>query len=127
MPRKCRFPQFFVKPIAKSFVFFPVFNLGEYRRHKTSAYKSHEFFRPDNTEAMAIRAQCAVEALEDVCQWLESGGEVAVFDATNSTMERRQVIYDMVVVKMGFKLFFVESICDDPKIIEQNIMEVSVH
>lgn len=74
---------------------------------------------------MAIRAQCAVEALEDVCQWLETGGEVAAFDATNSTAERRQVIYDMVVGKMGFKLFFVESVCDDPKIIEQNIMEVS--
>ena len=26
----------------------------------------------------------------------------------------------------GFKLFFVESICDDPKIIEANILEVKV-
>ncbi|XP_065155938.1 6-phosphofructo-2-kinase/fructose-2,6-bisphosphatase isoform X3 [Atheta coriaria] len=103
-----------------------VFNLGEYRRHATSAYKSHEFFRQDNTEAMAIRAQCAVEALQDVCQWLENGGEVAVFDATNSTMDRRKVIHDIVVEKMGFKLFFVESVCDDPSIIEQNIMEVKV-
>lgn len=75
---------------------------------------------------MAIRAQCAVEALQDVCQWLESGGEVAVFDATNSTMDRRKVIHNIVVEKMGFKLFFVESICDDPAIIEQNIMEVKV-
>lgn len=75
---------------------------------------------------MAIRAQCAIDALEDVSNWLESGGEVAVFDATNSTMERRKVIYDMVVEKMGFKLFFVESICDDPTIIEQNIKEVKV-
>lgn len=110
------------------FVFFlsAVFNLGEYRRHKTSAYKNHDFFRPDNQEAMAIRAQCAIEALKDVCQWLESGGEVAVFDATNSTTDRRKVIYDTVVEKMGFKLFFVESICDDPTIIEQNIMEVKV-
>lgn len=45
-----------------------------------------------------------------------------VFDATNSTMERRRMIRDIVVNKMGFKLFFVESICDDPRIIEQNIM-----
>lgn len=59
--------------------FFAVFNLGEYRRHATSAYKSHEFFRPDNEEAMAIRIQCALEALTDVCSWLENGnGEVAV-------------------------------------------------
>jgi hypothetical protein len=55
-----------------------VFNLGEYRRHATSAYKSHEFFRPDNKEAMAIRTQCAIDALQDVCTWLENGGEVAV-------------------------------------------------
>mgnify|MGYP002716839961 CR=1 FL=1 len=57
---------------------FLVFNLGEYRRHATSAYKSHEFFRQDNLEAMAIRTQCCKEALKDVCKWLENGGEVAV-------------------------------------------------
>lgn len=45
-----------------------------------------------------------------------------VFDATNSTLDRRRMIRDLVVHKMGFKLFFVESICDDPRIIEQNIM-----
>ncbi|XP_049291884.1 6-phosphofructo-2-kinase/fructose-2,6-bisphosphatase-like isoform X1 [Anopheles funestus] len=99
-----------------------VFNLGEYRRHATDAYRSHEFFRPDNEEAMAIRQHCAELALEDVCNWLENGGEVAVFDATNSTRDRRQMIREIVVKKMGYKLFFVESICDDPSIIEQNIM-----
>ncbi|XP_049810766.1 6-phosphofructo-2-kinase/fructose-2,6-bisphosphatase isoform X3 [Schistocerca nitens] len=103
-----------------------VFNLGEYRRHATTAYKSHEFFRPDNKEAMAIRTQCAIDALQDVCSWLECGGEVAVFDATNSTADRRRMIHEIVVNKMGFKLFFVESVCDDPQIIEQNIMEVKV-
>jgi len=45
-----------------------------------------------------------------------------VFDATNSTWDRRQMIKEIVVNKMGFKLFFVESVCDDPQIIEQNIM-----
>lgn len=104
-----------------------VFNLGEYRRHATSAYKSHEFFRPDNEEAMAIRMQCAVEALNDACKWLQrADGEVAVFDATNSTLDRRRMIQEFVVDKMGFKLFFVESVCDDPRIVEQNIMEVKV-
>lgn len=103
-----------------------MFNLGEYRRHATTAYQSHEFFRQDNAEAMAIRTQCAVEALEDVCKWLENGGEVAVFDATNSTLDRRKMIHEFVVDKMGYKLFFVESVCDDPKIIEQNIMEVKI-
>lgn len=45
-----------------------------------------------------------------------------VFDATNSTRERRRMIREIIVHKMGYKLFFVESVCDDPQIIEQNIM-----
>lgn len=64
---------------------------------------------------MAIRAQCAIEALQDVCQWLENGGEVAVFDATNSTLDRRRLIQNFVVNKMGFKLFFVESVSNQIK------------
>ncbi|XP_017143733.1 6-phosphofructo-2-kinase/fructose-2,6-bisphosphatase 1 isoform X2 [Drosophila miranda] len=104
-----------------------VFNLGEYRRHATTAYKSHEFFRADNEVAMAIRNKCANHALHDSCEWLLSGqGSIAVFDATNSTRDRRQLIYDIVVKQHGFRLFFVESICNDPQIIEQNILEVKV-
>lgn len=75
---------------------------------------------------MTIRTNCAIQALEDVCQWLNDDGEVAVFDATNSTKDRRAMIREIVVDKMGFKLFFVESICDDPQIIEQNILVIHV-
>lgn len=49
-----------------------------------------------------------------------------VFDATNSTYERRRLIEEIVVKQKKFKLFFVESVCDDPSLIEQNIMEVKV-
>ncbi|XP_022252270.1 6-phosphofructo-2-kinase/fructose-2,6-bisphosphatase-like [Limulus polyphemus] len=35
-----------------------VFNVGEYRRQATTVYKNHEFFSPDNKEAMAIRNKC---------------------------------------------------------------------
>ena len=69
-----------------------------------------------------ICSKCAIAALEDMCSWLEEGvGEVAVYDATNTTLERRQMIYDWVVDKYGYKLFFVESFCNDPNIIECNI------
>ncbi|XP_050725518.1 6-phosphofructo-2-kinase/fructose-2,6-bisphosphatase-like isoform X3 [Eriocheir sinensis] len=55
-----------------------VFNLGEYRRRVTQMYKNHNFFRSDNEEAMALRQRCALDALEDVCEWLENeSGEVA--------------------------------------------------
>jgi 6-phosphofructo-2-kinase/fructose-2,6-biphosphatase 2 len=61
-----------------SFVSVIVFNLGEYRRQATRAYRNHEFFRLDNQEALAIRNKCAQDALEDVIRWIEAGGEVAV-------------------------------------------------
>ncbi|KAG8182976.1 hypothetical protein JTE90_013426 [Oedothorax gibbosus] len=104
-----------------------VFNVGEYRRLATEAYRSHDFFRPDNAVAMAIRNKCALDALEDVCKWLEKEGEVAVYDATNTTYARRKLISDIVCEKYGFKLFFIESVCNDPGIIEVNIREVKVH
>ncbi|XP_074597769.1 6-phosphofructo-2-kinase/fructose-2,6-bisphosphatase-like isoform X3 [Brevipalpus obovatus] len=105
-----------------------VFNVGEYRRQATEAYKNHDFFRPDNQEAMRIRNKCALDALEDMCRWLmEDNGEVAVYDATNTTYCRRKLIYEIIIEKYGFKLFFVESVCHAPDIIEANIKEVKVH
>lgn len=49
-----------------------------------------------------------------------------VFDATNTTFERRQLIREIIVDQMGYKLFFVESVCDDPAIIESNIRQVKI-
>ena len=51
-------------------------------------------------------------------------GEIAVFDATNTTRERRRLLHQRIVVEKGFKLFFVESICNDDTIVESNIKEV---
>lgn len=41
--------------VLMSFVHFAVFNLGVYRREAVRAYKSYDFFRHDNEEAMKIR------------------------------------------------------------------------
>lgn len=103
-----------------------VFNVGEYRRAATDKYKSHDFFRPDNKEALEIRQKCALLAIEDAQSFLKNGGEVAVVDATNTTRDRRKLLVDIFTVQNNFKLFFVESICDDPSIIEANILEVKV-
>ncbi|XP_076596898.1 6-phosphofructo-2-kinase/fructose-2,6-bisphosphatase-like isoform X1 [Chaetodon auriga] len=111
-----------------------VFNVGQYRRDATRSYNSFEFFRADNTEAMKIRKACAVAALKDVCDYFTrvqgqvavSGTfEVAVFDATNTTTERRDVILSFAK-ENGYKVFFVESICDDPEIIAENIKQVKL-
>ncbi|XP_061430209.1 6-phosphofructo-2-kinase/fructose-2,6-bisphosphatase 3-like isoform X1 [Lethenteron reissneri] len=104
-----------------------VFNVGQYRREAMKTYKSHEFFLADNEEGLKIRRQCALAALRDVKQYLsEEGGQIAVFDATNTTRERRDMI--MAFCKEHcYKAFFVESLCDDPEVVANNILDVKVN
>ncbi|CAL4069552.1 unnamed protein product [Meganyctiphanes norvegica] len=105
-----------------------VFNLGDYRRKAEKESTQHNFFRGDNTEGLKLREKCAIAALNDMCNWIKlQGGEVGVFDATNTTIDRRNLIYKTIVEKKNFKLLFVESICNDPKIIEENIKDVKVN
>ncbi|XP_051768708.1 6-phosphofructo-2-kinase/fructose-2,6-bisphosphatase 4a isoform X5 [Ctenopharyngodon idella] len=102
------------------------FNVGQYRRECVKIYKSFEFFRPDNEEGLKIRKQCALAALNDVRQFLtDEGGQVAVFDATNTTRERRETIIRFAE-QNGFKVFFVESVCEDPDVIAENIVQVKL-
>ncbi|XP_019060923.1 6-phosphofructo-2-kinase/fructose-2,6-bisphosphatase 1 isoform X6 [Fukomys damarensis] len=102
-----------------------VFNLGQYRREAVS-YKNYEFFLPDNMEALLIRKQCALAALKDVHNYFSyEEGHVAVFDATNTTRERRSLILQFAK-EHGYKVFFIESICNDPDIIAENIKQVKL-
>uniref|UniRef100_A0A8B9Y612 6-phosphofructo-2-kinase/fructose-2,6-bisphosphatase 2 n=1 Tax=Bos mutus grunniens TaxID=30521 RepID=A0A8B9Y612_BOSMU len=104
-----------------------VFNLGVYRRQAVKSYKSYDFFRHDNEEAMKIRKQCALVALKDVKAYLtEESGQIAVFDATNTTRERRDLILNFAE-ENSFKVFFVESVCDDPDVIAANILGSFFH
>ncbi|XP_078595002.1 6-phosphofructo-2-kinase/fructose-2,6-bisphosphatase-like isoform X13 [Branchiostoma floridae x Branchiostoma japonicum] len=104
-----------------------VFNVGEYRRSAVKEYKKFDFFDPENKEAMKIRKQCALDALADMSLWLEGEGEVAVFDATNTTRERRQLVLDYCQQEKNFKVFFIESMCDDPEVVAENVKEVKVN
>lgn len=98
-----------------------IFNVGEYRRLSTD-YSAHDFFRTDNENALKLRNKFAVDALEDLCSWLgKADNRIAIYDATNSTKDRREIIYDTVVCKYDYNLLFIESICNLPHIIDVNI------
>ena len=101
-------------------------NLGDYRR-KCTNYQDHNIFSPDNADGLRIRNQVCEEGLKDAIKYLEEeGGEVVVFDATNTTRDRRKLLHQRVVKEKGFKLFFIESICTDEKIIDANIRSCKV-
>ena len=73
-----------------------------------------------------MRTSLASSALNDAIEWLKLEGEVAIFDATNTTLERRKMVYDSVVVRNGFKCIYLESICNNENLIETNIINMKI-
>src|SRR5512138_2572890 len=69
-----------------------VFNVGSYRRRQIGASQPADFFAPSNKAGRAVLHDLAMTALEDMIRWLHEGGEVGIFDATNSTKERRRIV-----------------------------------
>ncbi|KAJ2883991.1 6-phosphofructo-2-kinase [Coemansia asiatica] len=82
---------------------------------------SSTFFDPDNKKAKQLREQVAMEVFEDLLRWLQAGGQIAIHDATNSTIERRSALINRLRSEADVNLLFVESICTDKNIINRNI------
>lgn len=95
------------------------FNVGKYRRLKVGINQTADFFRADNQEGVDARNEVAALAMEDMLSWMMEGGQVGIFDATNSTRKRRNMLMQMAEGKC--KIIFLETICNDQAIIEQNI------
>lgn len=101
-----------------------VFNVGNYRRARLGAQQDAQFFDPGNAEGQRVRLELAVAALDDVLVWLK-GERVAIYDATNSTKQRRNMVRTRLEAD-GHEVMFVESVCEDPKIIEANVRETKL-
>ncbi|KAF3590020.1 hypothetical protein F2Q69_00026017 [Brassica cretica] len=95
------------------------FNVGKYRRLKHGVNVAADFFRGDNPEGVEARTEVAALAMEDMIGWMQDGGQVGIFDATNSTRVRRNMLMKMGEGKC--KIIFLETLCNDERIIERNI------
>ena len=104
-----------------------LFNVGSYRRRVSglSGIK-YDFFSSENEEAKRMREEMARKVQNMMYEWLHvkevsNKCRVAIFDATNTTKERRQDLCDRARSKQ-VGLLFVESICDDKDILEANYL-----
>lgn len=73
------------------------FNVGNYRRDVSGNVPiDAEFFNFDNADGFKLRELAAQNAMKDILDWFaKENGSVAVFDATNSTRERRKWLKDV--------------------------------
>ncbi|KAL5218880.1 hypothetical protein ABZP36_019564 [Zizania latifolia] len=95
------------------------FNVGKYRRLKHGINQTAEFYRGDNMEGVEARNEVAALAMEDMLSWMQEGGQVGIFDATNSTRSRRNMLMKMAEGKC--KIIFLETICNDQHVLERNM------
>lgn len=103
-----------------------VFNVGAYRRERIGSGSTHEFFDSHNVEGEAARRELARVAMEDMVGWFRAGGgEVAIYDATNHTRDRRTMVRQGCD-RAGIPVLFVESLCDDAEIIASTIREIKL-
>jgi broad specificity phosphatase PhoE/predicted kinase len=97
-----------------------VFNVGNFRRQLGRAGEDASFFSAENQDATRLREDMAMSVLDELLEWLDGDGHVAVFDATNTTIERRQHILDRVASHRNVRVMFVESICDNAALLDAN-------
>jgi len=129
-----------------------VFNVGKYRRQAADGACDADFFDSKNEKAAEVRQKAASLALEDMLRWLDNENgvgnsssssklssttapsvkqtrkdRVSIFDATNSTKERREWVLQECTCRKRRAgkptgVIFVESICDDEDLLHANFM-----
>ncbi len=80
-----------------------VYHVADYRRRICGALKDAEWFDPANEEASHLRDDCQTAAINDMIQFLNlhSNG-VAILDSTNSTLDRRSRLVNMVLSEKNY-------------------------
>lgn len=103
-----------------------LFNVGSYRRKMGLASADSSFFSAGNSDGTRMREELAMAVQESMYDWLHEGNNnssakrrVAIFDATNTTINRRLALAQKAR-KENVYLLFVESICDDNAVLAQN-------
>jgi|TARA_B110000977_G_scaffold34725_2_gene46408 broad specificity phosphatase PhoE/adenylate kinase family enzyme len=116
-----------------------VFNVGSYRRRMMTKKADAQFFDQHDAQSEALRKSFARAALKDMIDFLFQednvsyleqrgfdSGRVAIYDATNTTMQRREWLREQLDA-LPLKLLFIESVCTDEEIIERNIWQAKVN
>ncbi|KZV62732.1 bifunctional 6-phosphofructo-2-kinase/fructose-2,6-bisphosphate 2-phosphatase [Peniophora sp. CONT] len=106
-----------------------VISLGDYRRKMIGGAQKlpADYFvlGEKSPETEALRRKCLEGCEQSIWDFFNNGGQVVIYDANNGTLFQRQRVAEKFG-KEGIHVVFLESICDDPQIIERNIRSVKI-
>lgn len=105
-----------------------LFNVGDVRRKEVDGTQTADFFSAGNVSAKETREKLAMDVLHQLLEYLRKEGSVAVFDATNTTDERRKSIREFCARSFPesegqLQIIFIESICTDSKVLHENFIQ----
>lgn len=78
-----------------------------------------------NKDTADLRLKIANACLDDMIHWFAAGGQCGILDGSNTTEERRRDLVERFKA-VDVHYMFIESICDNPVIIDSNIRSVKV-
>ena len=98
-----------------------IFNVGNYRRELLGNFQNFNFFDINNIEASKIRENIASKVFLELIEWISNSGDIGIFDATNTTIYRRNML-DEICKKNKYTPLYIENICYDNNVIRDNLL-----
>lgn len=106
-----------------------IFHLGDYRRAIVGPGKDvpeDYFFVNASASSVLLRQKILKKCREDIYHFLNhENGQIAIYDAVNPLAAGRRSLAKEFA-KHDIKCLFIESYCDDQKIIEENVRSVKI-
>ena len=98
-----------------------IFNNGKLRRKMISEDSSYaDFFDPKNTAGVALREKIGLINLQRARKYINQGGNIAILDATNASLERRKKIQALLG---DHPILFIECVNEDDEILSASILQ----
>ncbi|OJD15321.1 hypothetical protein AJ78_04405 [Emergomyces pasteurianus Ep9510] len=106
-----------------------IFHLGDYRRATVGPGQDvpdDYFFVNASASSVLLRQKIVKKCREDIYHFLkEENGQIAIYDAVNPLAAGRRSLAKEFA-KYDIDTLFIESLCDDERIIEENVLSVKI-
>ncbi|ODH36466.1 hypothetical protein ACO22_02748 [Paracoccidioides brasiliensis] len=106
-----------------------IFHLGDYRRATVGPGQDvpdDYFFVNASASSVLLRQKIVKKCREDIYHFLKhENGQIAIYDAVNPIAAGRRSLAKEFA-KHDIDTLFIESLCDDERIIEENVLSVKI-